>query len=283
MLQQTRVDTVLGRYEAFLRRFPDVHALAAAPLDAVLAAWEGLGYYRRARLMHAAARRIVAHHGGAFPGRFEDIAALPGVGRSTAGAIASIAFGIARPVLDGNVRRVLGRWAGAAPPERALWRQAQDWIERAADAGDWNQAMMELGATVCLPRAPRCDACPAREWCRARGADAPAARAARSPTVRELHWRVRLHFEDGRGIWLVRRPARGIWAGLWTPPIEALRRPPERAPDCVHRLTHRRLLLYAAPCARAPDGDGCWSRELRGAVPTGIRRLLAAVGWEDRL
>ena len=281
MLQQTRAETVLLRYEPFLRRFPDVASLAATSLDAVLVAWEGLGYYRRARLLHEAARLIMQRHGGIFPSRFEDILALPGVGRSTAGAIASIAFGLSKPVLDGNVRRVLVRWLGEVPPMRVLWDEAARWVEAASSPGDWNQAMMELGATVCLPRAPRCAACPARDWCRAKGALAEQTRPRKAP--RPLALIVRLHHDPARGIWLVQQPQGGIWGGLWTPPFVQAPNPPSRKPDCVHLLTHRRLLLFAESAKAAPQGPGRWSREGRFALPVGIRRLLAAIGWENRL
>ncbi|MBM4014434.1 MAG: A/G-specific adenine glycosylase, partial [Planctomycetes bacterium] len=175
MLQQTRVDTVLDYYERFLRRFPDVGTLAAAPVTDVLAAWSGLGYYRRARFLHAGARLVRDRHAGRFP---RDVAAareLPGIGRSTAGAIVSIAYGTHAAVLDGNVKRVLSRLlaqdlADGPALERALWPLAEALVD-CADAGDVNQALMELGATICLPgSAARCDACPWRARCAARAA-----------------------------------------------------------------------------------------------------------------
>jgi len=275
MLQQTRVETVLARWDAFIARFPNLHALAAALREEVLRLWQGLGYYRRAHALHEAARIIVREHAGRFPCRFEEILRLPGVGRSTAGAIASIAFGERRAVLDGNVRRVLVRWHGAQLAERELWRSAQTHLAAAEDPGDWNQAMMELGATVCLPRAPRCDACPAR-WCRSR--QRPEKPLPRSPKARQrvVHLRVLLHCDAEKGVWLVPRPERGIWAGLWTPPLCEIAAP-NRAPDLVHELTHRHLHLYAERVDAPPSGPGRWSRE--GApMPTGIRKLLAKLG-----
>ncbi|RMD61167.1 MAG: A/G-specific adenine glycosylase, partial [Planctomycetota bacterium] len=277
MLQQTQVATVLPRYAAWFEHFPDLQALAAAETDAVMKAWEGLGYYRRARLMHQAARQIVEKHAGRFPQRFEEIVRLPGIGRSTAGAIASICFGEAAPVLDGNVRRVLTRWHGRAMKESELWQAARAAIAQASEPGEWNQAMMELGATVCLPRKPRCDVCPVAGDCASAHQAMPDTAKAK-PIVRGLHWRVHLHACPERGIWLVQRPASGIWAGLWTPPIsetDAL----SRAPDHIHRLSHRRLHLYLVEESAEPQGDGRWTRlDLLPALPTGIRRLLERCG-----
>ncbi len=278
MLQQTQVATVLPRYEAWFARFPDIPALARAETDAVLKAWEGLGYYRRARLLHAAARQIMDRHGGRFPQAFDDIVALPGIGRSTAGAIASICFGARAPVLDGNVKRVLERWHGEPKArERRLWELAGKAIADAPEPGDWNQAMMELGATVCTPRSPACEACPVKGDCAS--AFAPVEAGATNPApVKDVFWRVSLH-ASSRGIWLVRRPATGIWAGLWTPPITELDARPGREPDHVHLLTHRRLHLYLKRAATPPQGAGRWARapELP-AMPTGIRRLLEKGG-----
>ena len=175
MLQQTRVDTVLRYYTPFLRRFPDVGALAAAPLDDVLAAWSGLGYYRRARFLHAGARLVRDRHAGRFPRDVAGARELPGIGRSTAGAIVSIAYGTRAAVLDGNVKRVLSRLlaqdlADGPRLERALWPAAETLVD-CDDAGDVNQALMELGATTCLPAAAaRCDDCPWRSRCAARSA-----------------------------------------------------------------------------------------------------------------
>ncbi len=274
MLQQTQVDTVLRYYPAFLERFPNIQALAKAHLDEVLALWAGLGYYRRARLMHKAARMIMEKHGGIFPSRFTEIVALPGVGRSTAGAIASIAFGARTPVLDGNVRRVLVRWAGQMLPEAELWTQAQALVDAAPDPGDWNQALMELGAVLCLPKTTRCEACPVASACRAR---APIPwRKPRRPNMQDMHLRVRIHVHPARGVWLVRQPEDGIWGGLWTPPLVETA-PPARSPDHLHLLTHRRVHLYAEALAE-PQGEGRWSREHKLAVPSGIQVLLRKMG-----
>ena len=274
MLQQTQVRTVVPRYTAWLARFPDATTLAQAESHEVMKAWEGLGYYRRARMLHEAARIIVRDHAGAFPIAFADVLALPGIGRSTAGAIASFCQGTCTPVLDGNVKRVIRRWHDTEAPERSLWALAQQAIDAAPDPATWNQAMMELGATHCGPRRAECAACPVAATC------ASAFRARTSPgkatPVRDVHWRVSLHSCPERGLWLTQRPSPGIWAGLWAPPIQELATVPDEAPAHIHTLTHRRLHLYAAPIDTEPAGDGRWFPRLdEAAMPTGIRRLLA--------
>jgi A/G-specific adenine glycosylase len=191
MLQQTRVAAVIPYYEKFLETFPDVRALARAKTDRVLASWAGLGYYSRARNLQRAAREIVARHSGEFPREYDAALALPGIGRYTAAAVLSIAYGAPYAVLDGNVARVLARIGAVRGDLRApsMWREldasAQDLLARRAP-GDWNQAMMELGATVCTPKSPRCAECPLEKWCRARklgiAEDLPSPRKKR-PTV----------------------------------------------------------------------------------------------------
>ncbi len=168
MLQQTRVSAVLDHYRRFLERFPTVEQLAAARESAVLAAWSGLGYYRRARMMHAAAKVIVKQHAGRFPASIAELRALPGIGRYTAAAIASIVFDVPAAVVDGNVERVLGRVFGGDLAGEGLWQTAGELLSRKR-AGDSNQAMMELGATVCLPGQPRCSICPVFALCATRG------------------------------------------------------------------------------------------------------------------
>jgi A/G-specific adenine glycosylase len=216
MLQQTRVETALPYYERWLRRFPSLEALADAPLDDLLKAWEGLGYYSRARNLHRAVREVRDRHGGhvpADPARFRE---LPGVGRYTAGAVMSIAFGRAEPVVDGNVRRVFARWLDEPRPSDAgLWELAGSLVvgER---PGDLNQALMELGATVCTPRNPSCTECPVAAHClaRARGTQAvrPEARARRALPL-ERHG-VAVIEREGRAL-LVQRPPEGLLGGLW--------------------------------------------------------------------
>ena len=168
MLQQTRVSAVLDHYRRFLERFPTVEHLARAREASVLAAWSGLGYYRRARMLHAAALEIVRNHEGKFPRSAAELRNLPGIGRYTAAAIASIAFGEAAAVVDGNVERVLQRLNGKPIVGEALWQAAQDLIG-SNRPGDHNQALMELGATVCLPKAPKCRACPILQLCATQG------------------------------------------------------------------------------------------------------------------
>jgi A/G-specific adenine glycosylase len=173
MLQQTRVAAVIPYYENFLESFPDVRTLARARIDRVMAKWAGLGYYSRARNLQRAAKEMVSRHAGNFPRAYEAALALPGIGRYTAAAVLSIAYDAPHAVLDGNVARVLARIGAVRGDLRApaLWRKleaaAQDLLARNAP-GDWNQAMMELGATVCTPKSPRCEDCPAEKWCRAR-------------------------------------------------------------------------------------------------------------------
>ena len=176
MLQQTRVEAVREKYAAFLARFPSLEALAAADLDEVLAAWSGLGYYRRARFLHRGARHVVEELDGELPRERRAIEEVPGIGQYTAGAILSIAFGLPEPLVDGNVERVLTRRFALpgdpkkGPLKKRLWSLAAELVE-GERPGDWNQALMELGATVCTPRSPRCEACPWSEECQARATD----------------------------------------------------------------------------------------------------------------
>ena len=275
MLQQTQVKTVLPHYESWFAHFPDIASLANADEERVLKAWEGLGYYRRARLLHSAARLIVERFSGSFPAAFEEVMILPGIGRSTAGAIASFSFNTSTPVLDGNVRRVLGRWHGAPEAtDKQLWLWAQQAIDASGDPATWNQAMMELGATCCSPRNPDCSACPVHRHCAAAFSTSES-KPSKSPPVRDLHWRVDLHRCPQRGIWLTRRPASGIWSGLWTPPISELLEAPAEKATHIHLLTHRRLHLYAADIANTPAGEGQWFPDINAAaLPTGIKRML---------
>jgi A/G-specific adenine glycosylase len=185
MLQQTRVAAVLDHYRIFLERFPDVRTLAAADEDHVLAAWSGLGYYRRARMLHRCAIALTQKHSGEFPRTSAALLLLPGIGRYTAAAIASIAFGEPVAVVDGNVERVLQRITGSDLQAAQTWKLAQEFLAKSKPA-DFNQAMMELGAMVCLPRAPRCNSCPVRRWC-ATQAERPR-RAARARQKKKQIW-----------------------------------------------------------------------------------------------
>lgn len=224
MLQQTRVEAVVPYYARFMRAFPNLRKLAAAPLDRVLKLWEGLGYYSRARNLHRAAQRLAAASGGPFPATAKQWEQLPGVGRYTAGAIASIACGQAVPVVDGNVTRVLTRLyrietcIDEKRTRDELWRRATSLVSRKAP-GDFNQALMELGARICVPRAPRCDQCPLARWCAARAAPVAEHLPVRRPRRKVPRMRAAaavLH-KNGRYL-LVRRPESGLLAGLWAWP-----------------------------------------------------------------
>jgi A/G-specific adenine glycosylase len=299
MLQQTQVATVLDYYARFLARFPDVAALAAAPLDDVLALWSGLGYYSRARNLHRCAQAVVAEHGGAFPPRAAQLAALPGIGRSTAAAIAAFCFGERVAILDGNVKRVLTRVLGfdgdlaEAGPERVLWQQAEALLPpRQIEA--YTQGLMDLGATVCLARQPRCGGCPLAGRCVARAQGRPEAYPVKTRRLkRGRRQHALLWLCQGRRVWLQQRPPRGIWAGLWSLPeaprvedweARAAAWPGrgERLPAFVHVLTHLDWTLapirWTLPArAPAPDLPGRWFRideALQLGLPAPIRRLL---------
>ena len=223
MLQQTRVAAVIEHYHEFLRRFPTVQKLAAAREASVLAAWSGLGYYRRARMLHATAKAVVRERGGKFPATANELLELPGVGRYTAAAIASIAFGEAVAVVDGNVERVLQRVSGQRLAGEELWDAAEKWLDRSRP-GDFNQALMELGATVCTPRSPACLTCPVVELCATRGELAGTAKPA-PQKKREIHYTLSLRDENGRDgkVFLVQRPRdASLMAGMWElPEIDA--------------------------------------------------------------
>ena len=219
MLQQTRVAAVIEHYHEFLRRFPTVQKLAAAREASVLAAWSGLGYYRRARMLHAAAKVIVRERAGKFPAMADELLELPGVGRYTAAAIASIAFGEPVAVVDGNVERVLQRLSGRHLAGEELWDAAEKLLDRNRP-GDFNQAMMELGATVCTPRSPACLTCPVVELCATRGELARAAKPA-PQKKREIHYALDLRGENGRGgkVFLIQRPRNAsLMASMWELP-----------------------------------------------------------------
>jgi A/G-specific adenine glycosylase len=214
MLQQTRVAAVIAHYHEFLRRFPTVEKLARAREASVLAAWSGLGYYRRARMLHAAAKVVTLERGGKFPETAEELRELPGVGRYTAAAIASIAFGEPAAVVDGNVERVLQRFAGRELAGEEFWQAAGALLDRARP-GDFNQAMMELGATVCTPRTPTCMTCPVVELCATRGEMPGGAKAARQKK-REIHYA--LDCREGSVLLVQRARDARLMAGMWELP-----------------------------------------------------------------
>jgi A/G-specific adenine glycosylase len=282
MLQQTQIATVVPYYERWLARFPTVETLAAAPLDDVLKAWEGLGYYSRARNLYAAAQRIVAEHSGRLPDTVAELLALPGIGRYTAGAVASIAYGVRAPVLDGNVIRVLSRVFDVAedvtqPATRErLWQLANSLVpdER---PGDFNQALMELGQAICVPQAPRCLICPLAALCLARQRGTQLERPVRPPRRRTPHydvvaaviWREARPSAEGQFL-IAQRPLDGLLGGLWEfpggkvepgeTPAEALRReireelaievePGAFLVEVAHAYTHFRITLHALHAA----------------------------------
>lgn len=309
MLQQTQVATVIPYFARFVQALPDVRALAGAPEDRVLALWSGLGYYRRARHLHEAAKLCVARHDGELPRDFDALSALPGIGRSTAGAILAQAFGERRAILDGNVKRVLARhrgvrgWPGRSAVERELWKIAETETPRARVA-DYTQAIMDLGATVCTRASPRCDACPLSTDCVARREDLVGALPERKPP-RALPQRrsVMLVLRDRRGnVLLRRRGPSGIWPGLWSLPeaedaarareiAESLacleRAEVEVLPPFLHAFTHYRLeaqpLLWHNVSTRsavsdAPDLRWCSRVECTAlGMPAPVRRLLAGL------
>jgi A/G-specific adenine glycosylase len=282
MLQQTRVDQALPYYERFLERFPNVRALASASLDDVLRLWEGLGYYSRARNLHRAAGEIVSRFAGALPADPATLRSLPGVGDYTAAAVASLAFGAREAAVDGNVIRVVSRlFADVADPAKALGRRRLR--ERAAllldpdRPGAWNEAMMELGATVCTPRSPSCDACPVRPHCEGFRSGDPTAYPARRRRPAVPHYDVAVGIvrrADGR-LLIQRRPEEAMLGGLWEFPggkCESGERPEsacrrelleelgievdvgERMAEIAHSYSHFRVTLHAFPCT-VRDGD----------------------------
>jgi A/G-specific adenine glycosylase len=307
MLQQTQVATVLTYYERFLQRFPTVRELAAASQDEVLALWSGLGYYSRARNLHACAQAVVALHGGQFPRSSEQLQSLPGIGRSTAAAIAAFCFGERVAILDGNVKRVLTRFLGqgadlaVAANERVLWGQATALLpETGIEA--YTQGLMDLGATVCTPRAPQCERCPVHAGCVAQREGEPERypvktrklkRSQRSNAWLWLCW--------GDALWLVQRPQQGVWAGLWSLPeyddLDELHAASQDWPggghthaSFTHALTHLDWVLHplqwhlpertpAAQVARitAAWPTGRWVRldeALAMGLPAALRALL---------
>lgn len=225
MLQQTQVTTVIPYFENFLSHFPDIQALADAPQDRVLHHWSGLGYYARARNLHKAAKQICDQHNGLFPKDFEQVLALPGIGRSTAGAILSLSLKQHHAILDGNVKRVLARvftvdgWPGQAKVQDKLW-QLSEKLTPKKHVAQYNQAMMDLGSTVCTRSKPKCELCPLNEECQALAEDNIAAYPGKKPKkalpVKSVQMII-LHDKKGQ-VLLEKRPPVGIWGGLWSFP-----------------------------------------------------------------
>jgi A/G-specific adenine glycosylase len=256
MLQQTRVEAVVPYYQSWMERFPDVDALAAAPLDDVLRAWEGLGYYSRARNLHRAARVVRDGMAGALPSTAAALRELPGVGEYTAGAIASIAFGAAVPAVDGNVRRVLARLFDEPEPSAAWLRELASGLVDPRRPGDFNQALMELGATVCTPRAPTCADCPVAADCRAlrRGTVGERPRPRGRAAIRDVEYGVAVIVRRGRGgaeVLLAKRPPDGLLGGLWELPTRAVSG--DRSPRAAARAAGRAAGVPAPrACAELP-------------------------------
>ena len=273
MLQQTRVAAVIEHYHEFLRRFPTVTKLAAARESSVLAAWSGLGYYRRARMLHAAAKVVARERGGKFPETAEAWRELPGIGRYTAAAIASIAFGEPIAVVDGNVERVLRRVSGEQITGEQLWESAENVLDRERP-GDFNQAMMELGATVCTPRAPACLTCPVVEMCVTRG-DLLGEPKAVPQKKREIHYAFACRGDD---VFLVQRGRdESLMAAMWELP-EISR--PKRGADPAFVLRHSITVTdFSVRVWRVPvpvKSRGQWvTREKLGRVAlTGLARKI---------
>jgi A/G-specific adenine glycosylase len=303
MLQQTQVDTVKPFFERFVARFPDPAALAAAPADEVMRHWSGLGYYARARNLHRASQEIVARHGGQLPASLAALTALPGIGRSTAGAILALACGMPHPILDGNVKRVLARvFLVEDPPDSSaglqrLWKLAEA-VTPTQRVAAYTQAIMDLGATVCTRANPACTRCPLSGGCAARAAGRtdtiPLARRRARRSSRTAHF---VFVLAGGRVLLERRPPRGIWGGLWTPPefpdgksasaFLAARfgagRPSRRLAPIPHAFTHFDLLIepwvvdLGAAAGQAAEGEARW-HELAAleavGLPAPVARLL---------
>jgi A/G-specific adenine glycosylase len=275
MLQQTRVAAVVEYYRRFLERFPDVAALARAKEADVLAAWSGLGYYRRARAMHAAAKIVVNEFHGNFPATSQELMRLPGIGRYTAAALSSIAFGRPNAVVDGNVERVLSRFLGRELLDRnETWSHAQELLDPSRP-GDWNQSIMELGATVCLPSDPKCLTCPVQRWCQEPGRDIRKAQAPRNRGVLLFGLARR-----NRSVYLVRRSNEDpLMPGMWELPSIA----EANGYPVLHRLKHSitnsdyQVSVLALPAARASGGKWVECGRFPELPLTGLARKILRV------
>lgn len=302
MLQQTQVATVIPYFERFVARFPDLPALASAHEDEVLALWSGLGYYSRARNLHAAARTLADNHGGQFPDTADAIAELPGIGRSTAAAIAAFAFGQRCAILDGNVKRVLARhggvagWPGDKKVETVLWQRAEACLPK-RNIEAYTQGLMDLGALVCTRSRPACSSCPVNADCVAHTqnhtAELPTPRPKKALPERQVQMLILL---DRGELMLEKRPSRGIWGGMWSLPELALDADPtahcrdhfaftalsqQALPTLTHSFTHFKLhiqpvQLHLTPRASTSPGQ-IWlslSDALNAALPAPVRKLV---------
>jgi A/G-specific adenine glycosylase len=319
MLQQTQVATVIPYYHRFLKAFPSIRALAESPLDKILKLWEGLGYYSRARNLHKAAQKIVTDFDNRFPETIDSLLTLPGIGQYTAGAIASIAFNLDEPVLDGNVERVLCRlFRIASPPKetlthRRLWSLARTLVPTGR-AGYFNQALMDLGATLCTPRKPECERCPLENLCKARQHAEQNDLPVKTPCKKTPHYEIAAGIIwKGNKILIDERPAEGLLGGLWEFPGGKLEKG-ETLESCLlreireeldievtirHELivvkqaySHFRITLHAFECdylRGRPRALGCvrWKwvslRELKNyAFPRANQKIIAALQAEHR-
>lgn len=309
MLQQTRVETVLPYFERWMQRFPNVKALAEASLQEVLVAWEGLGYYTRARNLHRAAQIVVRELNGTIPSHVAQLRKLPGIGQYTAAAIASIAFGQNVAALDGNIRRVLARLFDVTEPvqsasgEKKLWTLAQAHLPHGR-AGDYNQALMDLGATICTPKAPDCRRCPLKEFCLAYARGVQEERPVLKRRSSLPHYTVTAAVIQQNGKTLIaRRPPRGLLGGLWEFPggklqdgetlVECLKREIceelQMEIDVLHSLgvyrhafTHFKITLHAFQCTiRQGEPRPCEASEVRWVTPDELRTY--PMGKVDRL
>jgi A/G-specific adenine glycosylase len=310
MLQQTQVSAVIGYYQRFLARLPDIESLAQANEDEVLALWAGLGYYARARNLQQAARLVIERHGGRFPADYDAVCALPGIGRSTASAICAFAFGARRAILDGNVKRVLARhfgvegFPGERRVEQRLWALSEQLVPE-RDVEPYTQGLMDLGARLCVRSAPACSACPLSASCIAlrdkRTAQLPAPRPVRALPRREATMLVLWHSGE---VLLEKRPASGIWGGLWCfPEVDGARVEQEastrfgatvqaatRLGVIEHGFTHFRLritpvLARAVQPPSAGEPGRVWltpADALGAAIPVPVRHILQALS-SDRL
>ena len=313
MLQQTQVSTVLAYYAKFLENFPTVADLAAAPQDKVMGLWSGLGYYSRARNLHQCAKEVVSRFGGEFPSTAEDLITLPGIGRSTAAAVASFCFSERVAIMDGNVKRVLTRvWGFAddlsvAKNEKVLWQMAQEALptrQLQTAMPRYSQAIMDLGATVCLPRKPHCAECPVQTQCKAYAVGEPEKFPVKTRKLKrssEVLWLMLAQNAQGE-VWLEKRPASGIWASLYSLPVfdseeamqAALTPSLQKAslagalkwdvlPAFKHVLTHKDLHCHVVKLKAAKGApvlsEGAWWSEKEWTslgLPQPVRHLLSS-------
>ncbi len=304
MLQQTQVATVRDYFARFMQRFPTVVDLAAAHQDEVMGQWSGLGYYSRARNMHRAAQAIVNLHGGQFPRSAEALQTLPGIGRSTAAAVASLCFGEPIAILDGNVKRVLTRYVGfdqdlaSARAEKELWALAQTMLPQKQvkqSMPRYTQGVMDLGATVCTPKKPNCGQCPVASDCVAKSEGQPERYPVKTRKLKrtsEQIWLLQAQTKEG-DVWLMQRPATGVWAGLYCLPVfesfdalqsalpVSVRSQLMEEPTFKHVLTHKDLHLHPViMMLKRPRelGDGKWVAAADWpalGLPAPVRKLLA--------